>query len=232
MMRAIACALLIPIAGCWSGIQGDGQIVEEEVQVEEFHAVSVSDGLPAEIVPGPQRVVLRLDANLVDRVRVVVDDGVLRVEAKDPNVDLDPSEDAVIQISSPTIDGISLSDGSSARATTNAASVSIEISDGSAIDLTTEAAASIDLAAGDGSSATLDGEASELEIVATDGSSVESRIPAQEAAITSRDGSAVTARASERVTVQATDGSSVSIHGNPADRDVEASDGSSVDFVD
>jgi hypothetical protein len=233
MMRPIACVLFVPLAACWwgDGIDGDGRIVEVEKQVEAFHAVELSDGLPAEIVPGPERVVLRLDSNLVELVRVDVESGVLRIEARDPHMGFNPTDGAVIEISSPTIDAITLSDGATARATTNAASISIELHDGAEIELTAEAATAVSLAAKDGSTATLEGEGAAVEIEATDGSTVESRMPAREVVITSHDGSEVSAHASESVIVDATDGSEIRIRGNPAHRDVETSDGSTVDFL-
>lgn len=234
MKAARLCTLLVTLAGCFDDrdVEGSGRLVDVQTDVAAFHGVSVSDGLHAEIAIGPQSVALHLDDNIVDHVRVEVRGGVLFIEARERDVGFDPSAGAVVRVVSPTIDGVTVLDGSMASAEARGQEVTVRSDDGATLFLDARAAGVIHALAGDGASIVLNGTAPELDLDTSDGSSIESGVLSEVVAVRSRDGSTVRAHATKSVHVRAFDGSNVRIEGNPGSRDVSASDGSSVEFAD
>ena len=226
--------LLLALVACVDdgNIEGSGELVDVQQDVAAFHAVEVSDGLRAEIVVGPQNVALHLDDNIAHHVRVVVRGGVLVLEANENNMGFDPSAGAVIRVASPTIDAVTVRDGANATAEARGTEVTAKSYDGGKLVFDAREAQVVHATARDGSSIVLTGATTDLDVEARDGSNITSQIPSESAAVRSHDGSEIRARASKSVRVQASDGSSVHIHGNPGSRDVNTSDGSSVDFSD
>ena len=236
-MRPLLPALLLPLvsfAACIDSndIDGSGRLVDVQRDVGAFRAVEVSDGLNADIAVGPQNVRLHLDDNIVDHVRVEVRGDVLVLEAKEPNMGFDPSADAVIRVSSPTITSVAVRDGASARAEARGGEVVASCRDGAKLVLHGQDSRTIRASASDGSRIEITGAATTLDIDASDGSKIASEATTESVVIRSRDGSTVRAHASKSVQVHASDGSHVHIHGNPRSRDVTTTDGSSVEFSD
>ena len=231
-MRNLLPALLLSLVACLdhSDIDGSGQIIELRRDVAAFRAVEVADGLRAEIAVGPQEVTLRLDDNIIDRVRVEVRGDVLVLEAKEQGVGFDPSANAVIRVGSPTITAVTVRDGSRARAEVRGGELVAKSHDGARLVIDARELQEVSASASDGSRIDVTGAAMSLEFDASDGSTITSNAPADSVTARSRDGSEVRARASKSVRVQASDGSYVRISGNPERRDVETSDGSSVVF--
>lgn len=212
-------------------IVGSGRLVEARLQVGTFHAVEVSDGLPAVVAIGQEAdVVMRLDDNIQEHVSVHVRDGVLFVEARDRDRGFEPSSQAIIQIATPALDGVTARDGSRVRAEASEREVRARCSDGADLEVDVRGADRVEVAGEDGCRAVIRGAAPVVSIEASDGSRLTSEIAADSATIRARDGSKVRAHVTKSAEVSASDGSEVRIHGNPAGRDVSQTDGSSVSF--
>lgn len=223
-------ASLLPACIDDDAIVGSGRLVETKADVPPFHAVEVADGLPAVIAIGEQDVFLRLDDNIQSHVHVYVRNGVLVLEARDPDMGFDPSPQAVIQVATPTLDAVIAKDGSRVRAEANTRDVHARCSDGADLELDVRGADRVVATSEDGCSAVIRGAAPVVSLAASDGSRLTSDIAAEEATIRAEDGSKVRAHVTKTARVTAEDGSEVYIHGNPPGREVSESDGASVRF--
>src|SRR5579859_4309423 len=97
-MRWAALAALA-LAGCRSvgrGARGSGTIEEQVRQVDPFAEVEASGAVRVRIQPGAQRVVVRTDGNLLDRLRTEVHAGKLSIHF---DRQVEPSRQAEIEIS-------------------------------------------------------------------------------------------------------------------------------------
>ncbi|MBK6918131.1 MAG: DUF2807 domain-containing protein [Deltaproteobacteria bacterium] len=106
----LAC-LTLGLTACME--RGNGEPSSIQPELAPFHAVDVGGvfHLQATRTDGPQAVELRGDANLVPKVELAVDDGVLQARLHDNVL---PSLDLVLVVRTPTLDRVSL--GGAARA--------------------------------------------------------------------------------------------------------------------
>lgn len=107
---ALAC-LTLGLAACME--RGNGEPSSIQPELAPFHAVDVGGvfHLQATRADGPHSIELRGDANIVPKVELAVDDGVLQARLHDNVL---PSLDLVLVVRTPTLDRVNL--GGAARA--------------------------------------------------------------------------------------------------------------------
>lgn len=160
----LVAALLL--AGC---TRGEGPVLTQSRNLEPFSRVEVGSGIHLAIRFGPaEPIVVHAQANIQDKVRTGVRNGVLQVEANGDIVVADP---VVIDVVIPALEAVSLSGGAQVDVTGLAAeAMDIALSGGARATMT-GAAGSLTLTARGGSAASLEGLATETVSVDLDGGS-------------------------------------------------------------
>jgi autonomous glycyl radical cofactor GrcA len=110
-MRLVALIplLALAVAGC-----GGGPKVTQTRDVPTYHELAVAGGVNVDIVPGEtEEVVVTGGEDIIDRVRTVVEDGILRVSIKDRGVVIgpDPFDDVRVKVSAAALETIRVQGG-------------------------------------------------------------------------------------------------------------------------
>jgi len=202
-------ALTATLVGC--GIQGSGQPVTEERELEDFRSVHVQAGLRAEVRTGPHSVVVTGDDNIVPHISTTVVGGVLHVE---PEASFEEDVPLVITISAPLFEEVSLEAGGR-----------IEV-----IDVVQE---ELSLACRAGGDVIASGDVEHLNVAQESGGNIDAT--AISAPVVTLHGSAggdvqVTATDSVRGSVES--GSIARVHGSPEVRSIKSQSGGKVVWVD
>src|SRR3954470_13738599 len=93
----------LSLGGChWTGIRGNGHIVTESRQVQEFTSVDAEGALDIEWGPGPVSCTVRTDENLLRHVEVSMDGKTLRLEW---HGQLHPTHGMKVKVSSASLTG-------------------------------------------------------------------------------------------------------------------------------
>ncbi|AKU97297.1 hypothetical protein AKJ09_03961 [Labilithrix luteola] len=191
----------VALVGCGDGsLDGSGVLVTDQRAVTEFHALSITENLVAEIGVGPSSVTLEMDDNLVKRVAAHVEDGVLVLERGDGEPELRPTNNARIRITTPHLDDISASGATTVLAKSASPAVAISATGRSHVSIA--------------------GAAVVVSISATGASDVDSQVPATRADVTTTGTSRVRVRVSERLAATATGASQITVLGEPAAREI------------
>ena len=84
MALCVVTALVLVLAACGTDtIAGSGKVVSKEVPISSFSDLVVSDAFEVNVsLGGQEKLTLRVDDNLVDRLDVGVHDGKLRIGLK------------------------------------------------------------------------------------------------------------------------------------------------------
>jgi hypothetical protein len=230
LFSAATLVLVAPmaLAGCTEHIEGSGRLAEQRRDVAPFTGISVERGLHVEATVGPPSVVVVIDDNLVTRVRTSVSEGTLVVDVPD-DVDIDPSDWAIIRVSSPTLARASASNGSRLDVlSASATSFQGRATSGSSLEIRAADTSDSDLAASGGSSVRMLGVAQSLRVSATGGSEILAPASTENLEVLASGGSRVEATAWMSARGKASGGSSVVVSGVPKERAIGATDGSSV----
>ncbi len=93
----------LSLGGChWTGIRGNGHIVTESRQVQEFTSVDAEGAFDIEWAPGPVSCTIRTDENLLRHVEVSMDGKTLRLEW---HGQLHPTHGMKVRVSSASLTG-------------------------------------------------------------------------------------------------------------------------------
>jgi hypothetical protein len=205
----LTAALLLGATACET-IYGSGRAAEEERSVAPFRAVLVRAGLRAQISPGPQRVVVTGDDNIVPHVMTQVHGSVLTIE---PEVDFDPVVPLLTIVSAPEIDGASLQAGGE---------LTVRELDADAFSLYLDAGGTI----------VASGTARQLDVTLTAGGTLDARaVESPSVTVYGAAGGTMLVTAREAVSGSIESGSQARIYGAPPSRNVVTRSGGDVLYV-
>lgn len=207
--------------------QGSG----ETRQVEDFHGVSVSHGMHAEVKVGPKSVRLEGSAENLSRIQLKVEDGILttRVERKGWS---GLNGTVKLIVSSPRIDHVEASGGSHMNADVTASDeFDAEASGGAVLTVRGVDAKKVEAESSGGSEITLSGRATQLEAEASGGAQVHAQKlqGITDLKVEASGGSIVEADAPASVSGDASGGSIIRLSKRPRNAQVDVSGGSRLD---
>ena len=204
--------------------------------VPDFDGVAVSHGIRAEVKVGAKSVRLEGPPDLLARLQLKVEDGILvtRVERQGFFDNFNGSR-VSLHVSNPRVESVSASGGSRIEAeATNTDAFSAEASGGAVVSVRDVDARKVEAEASGGARVTLSGRAREIDAEASGGAVVRALdlkgVKALEAEASG--GSRVEADASDRVSGDASGGSVIQLVSRPDRSDVETSGGSKVVYKD
>jgi hypothetical protein len=223
-------ALTWALAGCGHVVMGSGAARDETREVAAFCQIAVEGGLKTEIAIGsPAEVVVSGDDNVTPLIKTDVSGDLLTL-APEEMTSFTEKTPLVIRITTPSLTALTLSGGSKARMSGQAAASStfaLEASGGSEATLGISAR-DLAIEASGGSTLCVSGDAVSATVEASGGSRVTaSDLPVEEAEVSASGGSEVHVRASQKVKADASGGSQVRVAGT-ATLEENASGGSSV----
>jgi flagellar biogenesis protein FliO len=80
---ALAIYMILPFRFLARGVDGSGNVVKENREVQAFHGIEAGSAFRIEVVKGDkQSVVIETDDNIQELIKLKVDDGVLEIETK------------------------------------------------------------------------------------------------------------------------------------------------------
>jgi hypothetical protein len=229
---ALGLALLLAplLAGCGLiSVTGSGNVVTQEEAITGFDKVDITQGFTVDISQGDTfSVVIQVDDNLVQYLRVVKEDSTLKI-----GLDRNRSyKDATlkVEVTMPELTGLDLSLGSHANITgfKSPKALDADLSGGSHLRGDIEAgSASFSLSGG--SDLTLSGSGQDVSIKASGGSQINlGDFPVADASVNASDGSEVTVKPSGRLDANASSGSKVYYLGNPTNVTSNTTEGAEV----
>lgn len=208
----------------------------EARNVPDFDGVAVSHGIKAEVKVGPKSVRLEGPEDLLARVKLQVEDGILVTKVEKQGLFSNFRGGGVrLYVSNPTVKSVSASGGSHIDAeATRTDEFSAEASGGAVATVRGVDARAVDAEASGGSRVTLSGRAQELDAEASGGAVVRALdvqgVKTLQAEASG--GSRVEADASDNVSGEASGGSVIQLVSRPGKSDVDTSGGSKVVYKD
>ena len=223
---------LLFTSGCWGfNIEkGNGDIVDELRDVDDFVHVEVHSGLDIQVKDGDSTSIeLEMDSNLLDKIETVVEGDTLVVRPAEGNFGVRPSKGTQIRISAPNIESIEASGGSDAKVELEESDdVTLRASGGSDIRAQMDVR-SIEAKASGGSDIEISGESRSIDANASGGSDIQAReLEVEEAKVNSSGGSDISLGESQSIEGSASGGSDVCYSGDPDEVNVSTSGGSDV----
>jgi putative autotransporter adhesin-like protein len=211
MKLMLAAALAAALVGC-GDIQGNGEIVEQELSVGAFAKVTLAEGLQGDITMGPEASVkIRGDSNLLEYIHLELKDGVLTSQVTG-GLSLMPSEPIVVTAVTPTLTELKALNATHLSASNiDTESLTVSVS-GRAVMSISGTAQKLTL------SATLNSQADAAELVV------------EQASIDVSGGSDVFLHVTQEVSGKASGGSDITVRGNPPQADIATSGGAKVHF--
>ncbi|WP_223640671.1 head GIN domain-containing protein [Corallococcus sp. EGB] len=203
----------------------------ETRQVEDFHGVSVSHGMRAEVKVGPKSVRLEGSPENLSRIQLRVEDGILTTRVERKGWDGLNGRVRLI-VSSPRIDHVEASGGARMDAEATASGeFGAEASGGAVVTVRGVDARKVDAEASGGSEITLNGRATRLDVEASGGSQVHAQKlqGLEQLEAEASGGSIVEADAPSKVSGDASGGSIIRLSKRPQSSNVDVSGGSRLD---
>ncbi len=208
-----------------------GKVVTQTPKVADFHAVDIGSGIQATVTRGPPSVKIEADEAVLPYIETRVDSsGVLSVRIEKNGIGFMRTGRIVAAITSPTLDGVEASGGSTVQAQmTPATNCAVAASGGSELTLTSLACEQLGIAVSGGSTLNAVGAAKKIEISASGGSTVRVRqIEASVVSIDASGASEIHAFASAELTAELSGGTELYVAGQPKVRSIEASGGAQI----
>lgn len=193
-----------------STMRGSGNVITQEEAITGFDRLDISHGFQVDIHQGETfSVIIRVDDNLVDQVRVVKEGSTLKI-GLEPGRSYNITEATLeADVTMPVLTGADLSSGSHLRGEVEAGDITFKLSGGSHV--------------------TLSGSAGDLAVEADGGSHAKlGGLAVVDANVEARGGSHVTVNPSGRLDAVAKGGSHVSYLGNPTLGTIDADISSSI----
>jgi hypothetical protein len=203
------------------------------VDVPDFQGVAVSHGIRAEVKRGPKAVRLEGPAKELARVKLVVEEGVLKTEVERSGFFFNSGADGVrLIVTNPQVTSVAASGGSEVDAeATPATEFSAAASGGGEVRVTGLETSSLKAAASGGATVTLAGRADSVTANASGGSVVQAEdVRAQTLEVNVSGGSRFEAHSAQKVTGNLSGGSTVRLQEKPGNIDVNTSGGSEVKY--
>lgn len=224
---------LVALAGWFNGVKGSGNIKDEVRDVGDFSGVQIGHGFRANITIGPRTSVkVSGDDNLVPLIKTQVQDGDLVIEPADRSQSLRPTAEITISITTPKLQRISASGGSSATSDgTTGARFRASGSGGSKVKVAVSSE-QVSVNASGGSRVELAGKAKTLTAHLSGGASLRANdVPVESVEVHGSGGSRADVSASASLDASLSGGSKVRVSGDPPKKNVQKSSGSEVTFA-
>lgn len=237
--RALLALLLMPLlAACdWTDYipeveTGNGEMAEEAREVGDFDAVSVESGLEAEVRAGDEAsVTVRIDANLIDLVETVVEDGTLHIRPIRPGLALRARVEDRVEVVVPRLRALSASGGADLEAEDVLRGMASASASGGG-DLVVEGidAQRLDLESSGGGNLRASGRTEALTASASGGADIEAEeLSADRARATASGGADIELGEMGSLDAEASGGASICYTGQPEELEGTTSGGGSID---
>jgi hypothetical protein len=192
------------------GLTGSGNVVTQEEAITGFDGLDISHGFQVDVVQGDSfAVVVRVDDNLLDEVRIAKDGSALKIGLR-PGITYN-LKDATLEadVTMPELTGAGLSGGSHLDGRVETGDLTLDLSGGSHV--------------------TLSGSAGNLTVDASGGSHAKlAGLEVADAGVDASGGSHVTVNPSGRLDADASGGSQVRYVGSPTLGTLDTSGSSSI----
>ncbi len=233
-MRGILGTIALVALTGWgfSGVKGDGNIQQQTRKVGEFRSVGVSHGIHARVKVGsPASATLKGDANLLALVELELQNGTLQTVIKG-NESLRPSQEIVLEVTAPTLEGVHASGGAEVVATAAATHrFKVSASGGGVVKVSSLSTGELEVSSSGGADVTVSGDARRVEIESSGGAEVHAtQLVCDEARVDGSGGAEVEVHARQRVSGQLSGGAELTVEGNPAKRSISTSGGGEAHF--
>ncbi len=230
MNLSIPAAILL--FGC-AHVTGSGHLKTEERTVKPFTALSVGGGFEVRVHRGsPQKVVVKADDNLLDRIETKVEDGRLEVELKrNTNVSLATLE---VDVTVPELTAIETSGGVKLEGDgPKGKSCKLEHSGGTEVHLKDVACDALQLEASGGANVSLSGAARRFELDASGGVDLATAaLKVSDAKLSASGGVSGEVAVSETLDADFSGGVNIKIKGHPRMNRLNTSGGADATFGD
>lgn len=232
----LAAAGALAIAGCTSQAQTEAAtpgITTKTYNVASFTALDVATGIEVDFSTGGAQSVIAENKNGAwDKIEIKVEDDTLYLrKVYSSGFGYKSNKEKYrVTVSAPIISSLETSSGS--RVTGSGLSgdaVDIDTSSGSSVSLTKISAGDLSIETSSGSSVSLSGTCNNASSDTSSGSSLRAKnLICASADLEASSGSSTSITAKDSVVAEASSGSSITVSGNPADRDIDKSSGASV----
>ncbi|MCG8701797.1 MAG: DUF2807 domain-containing protein [Bacteroidales bacterium] len=170
--------------------KGNGNVVEQTRDVENFSKVSVSEGIKIVLTQASEeKLIVKTDENVQEAVKTEVNDGILKIHVKGT---VRKVSELTVFLTFNNLSELNISEGvgASAKEQLTFDDIKINCSEGSALKLSLKAE-NIDLRANEGSSINIECETPSATLSASEGSSVKASLIADNIKCRAAEGSVV-----------------------------------------
>lgn len=199
-----------------TGVKGNGNVITKERAVSEsFSAIKATEGLNVYITQGgEEHISVEADENLHDLILTDIENGVLRIHAKQ---NIGNASAKKIHVNFKEISKIISTSGSSLHATNTISTNELELKTTSGSSMKLEVnTSSLNCNSTSGSSLRVSGETEKLIAEATSGSDIKAgNLEAESSHVKASSGADVTVNTSKELTAKATSGADIKYYGNP-----------------
>ena len=233
---AVAAISAVLIAGCSSQAQTFDAVpgqTEKSYDLAGFSALDVATGIQVDFTTGEAHSVTVANENGAwDKIIVKVEDDTLYLKRTRTNGYKRNKEKFYVTVTAPAIYSLETSSGSNVTGTGMAGdNIYVDTSSGSSVTVAGIDAGAIEIDTSSGSSVKLSGTCSSVSSDTSSGSSLRAKdLICDTADLESSSGSSTSITAKQSVNASASSGSTITVSGNPSDRDVNKSSGASVNI--
>jgi hypothetical protein len=228
LLTAILVSMVFGSCIFTGSIEGNGKVVEDTRDLEDFDKISVTRGMNVYITQGPiQKVVVKADENLLDVIETSVSDGTLKVSC---NRGIRKAESNKVLVTIPNIDLLKTTAGSNVFAddTLNLRTLEIKSTAGSNIKLVL-IAGELNVSAMAGSNVFLNGSSESFTAKANSGSNVKAGdLRAATCDLKASSGANIWINVQKELNAGVSSGANVFYYGNPETTNIEKSSGGNV----
>jgi len=224
--------LLFPLLlnSCLLGptLKGNGHVVEEIRDVDEFDGVKASRGINVYITQGDEiKVVVRADDNLLDAIETKVERDVLMVRS---TAMIRNAESFKVFVTVPRLEVIHASSGSNVFSETEIKSDNLDLASSSGANLTLDLdAEDVYASASSGANIKLDGAAGDFEAKVSSGANIKAGdLKAGNAELKASSGGNIWISVQKQMEARASSGGNIHYTGQPSDINVNTSSGGNV----
>jgi len=224
--------LLFPLLlnSCLLGptLKGNGHVVEEVRDVEEFDGIKASRGINVYITQGNEiKVVVRADDNLLDAIETEVNGDVLIVRS---TAMIRNAESFKVFVTVPELELIQASSGSNVFSETTIRSNNLELSSSSGANLTLDLdAEDVPASASSGANIMLDGLAGDFEAKVSSGANIKaSDMKSKNAELKASSGGNIWISVQKQLEAHASSGGNIHYSGELSEMNINTSSGGNV----
>lgn len=224
--------LMLPLlfSSCLFGpsMKGNGHVVEEVRDVDNFDGIKASRGINVYITQGNEtKVVVRADENLLKAIETEVEGHVLIVRS---TAMIRNAESFKVFVTVPELELIEASSGSNVYSETDIKSNDLEISSSSGANITLDLdVQTFSASASSGANIKLNGMAEDVEAQVSSGANIKAEdLKAKNAEMTASSGGNIWISTEKQLKAKASSGGNIHYAGEPSDMDVNTSSGGNV----